>query len=98
MRVPGMQDMFLPAIEAGLMLAEAQVVIALRMAGLAGFWPMHEDEGLMMVAEKVEAGQAAAAAALWAGMGGATAGEVALAAIAPLRDRTRANARRLMGA
>lgn len=98
MRIPGMQDMFLPAMEAGLMLAEAQVVIALRMAGLAGLWPMAEDEGMMMLAEKVEAGQAAAVAALSAGMGGATAGEVALAAIAPLRDRTRANARRLMGA
>ncbi|GAB1479256.1 Antifreeze protein, type I [Paracoccaceae bacterium] len=98
MRIPGMQDMFLPAMEAGLMLAEAQVVIALRMAGLAGLWPMAEDEGMMMLAEKVEAGQAAAAAALRAGMGGATGGEVALAATAPQRDRTRANARRLMGA
>lgn len=97
MRIPDMQDFFLPAMETGLMLAEAQVVIALRLAGLAGLWPVGEDEGVRMVAEKLEAGQASATAALWAGMGGATAGEVALAAIAPLRDRTRANARRLMG-
>jgi len=97
MRFPDVEEMILPALEAGLMLAEAQMVIAMRMAGLAGLWPMAPHEGFLMVAEKVEAGHAAASAALVAGMRGGNAGQVALAAIAPVRQQTRANARRLMG-
>ena len=53
--------------------------------------------GADWVLERVFCGMQVSGADI-AGMGGATAGEVALAAIAPLRDRTRANARRLMGA
>lgn len=97
MRIPGLDDLIIPTIETGLMLAEAQIVIGLRMAGLAGLWPLLPDESVRMLTEKVEASHASATAAIQAGMEGATAGEVAMAALAPLRSRTHANARRLIG-
>ena len=97
MRFPALHEFFGPAIEAGLMAAEAQAVIAMRLAGMAGLWPVAPQEGLIMLAEKVAAGQDATMAALGAGLRGASAPEVALAAMAPYRRRTQANARRLMG-
>jgi hypothetical protein len=93
MRFPALHEFFGPAIEAGLMAAEAQAVIAMRLAGMAGLWPVAPQEGLIMLAEKVAAGQDATMAALGAGLRGAS----ALAAMAPYRRRTQANARRLMG-
>lgn len=96
MRLPGPQDVIFPALEYTAMLAEAQLVVGLRLAGMLGLWPMAADEGLVMVAEKVSAGQDAAMAALCAGISGASPGEMALAALAPVRSRTRANAHRLM--
>lgn len=95
MRFPMFGDVFRPALEAGLMLAEAQLVISLRLAGLAGLWPMPPEEGYRMVAEKVAASQASVQAAIMAGMRGGSVGQVATAAIAPYRKHTRANARRL---
>lgn len=97
MRIPQFHDFFAPAMEAGLMAVEAQLVIAMRLAGLAGLWPVAPEEGLVMVAEKVAAGQDALEAALRAGMRGAGPSQMALATMAPYRARTRANARRLMG-
>jgi hypothetical protein len=97
MRFPALHEFFVPAVEAGLMVAEAQAVIAMRLAGMAGLWPVAPQEGLLMLAEKVAAGQDATMAALGAGLRGASAPEVALAAMQPYRQRTQANARRLMG-
>lgn len=97
MRFPSIYDMFRPSLEAGMMLAEAQLVIGMRMAGMAGLWPMPPEENFRMVAEKIAASQASVQAALLAGMRGATAGQVATAAIAPYRKQTKANARRLSG-
>jgi hypothetical protein len=95
MRSPNPQDMMNASFQAFWMMAEAQWVIALRLAGMAGFWPMSASEPSRMVSEKLAAGQASAIAAMKAGMAGGTPGDVALAAIKPLRRRTRANARRL---
>lgn len=95
MRLPGPFDFFRPAMEASLMLVEAQQVIALRMAGMAGIWTMRPDETRRMVDEKTSAGQAVMVAAMRAGMAGKSPGDVALAAMKPLRRRTRANAARL---
>jgi hypothetical protein len=82
-------------MEASRIMAESQTVIGLRLAGMAGFWPMGQAETGRMVMEKLEAGALAAGAAFQAGMAGGNASEIAMAAMKPVRRRTRANARRL---
>ena len=88
-------DFLRPAMEASKMMVEAQQVIALRMAGMAGVWSMGPAENRRMVEEKVAAMTEATQAVVAAGMAGKSAGAVALAAIRPLRRRTKANAARL---
>ena len=88
-------DYMRPAIEASKMMVEAQQVIALRMAGMAGVWSMGPHENQRMVDEKVEAMTESVQAVFTAGMAGKTAGAVALAGLQPLRQRTKANASRL---
>lgn len=78
-----------------MMMVEAQQVIALRVAGMAGVWQMRPDETQRMVNEKTFAGQDSMAAAVRVGMAGGTPGDVAMAAMKPLRKRTSANAARL---
>ena len=81
--------------EATRITAESQVVIGLRLMGLAGFWPMGPAEVGRMMSEKLVAGAQAARAALRTGLSGGTMPEIALAAMKPVGRRTRANARRL---
>ena len=88
-------DLMRPAIEASKMMVEAQQVIALRMAGMAGIWSMGPHENQRMIDEKVEAMTESGKAVITAGMAGKSAGAVATAGIRPLRRRTRANASRL---
>lgn len=88
-------DLWRASLEAGRIAAEAQVVMGLRLAGMAGFWPMGQAETGRMVLEKLEAGALSAGAMLRAGMAGDSLPEIALAAMKPVRRRTRANARRL---
>ena len=88
-------DLMRPTLEATRMMIEAQQVIALRLAGMAGFWPMQQDEPQRMLDEKLKAGQASTVAAVRASLAGKSPGDVALAAMKPLRRRTRANAARL---
>ncbi len=75
------------------MTAEAQSVIAMRMMGMAGLWPVSPTEGNRMVLEKVEAWHDLLRA------GAVTAFrppfDTVEAAVKPYRRRTRANARRL---
>lgn len=94
-RIPTPFDFLRPAMEATQMMVEAQHVITLRLAGMAGFWPMGQAENQRMVDEKVAALQESARAAMKTGMAGGTAGAVVLAAVKPLRRRTRANVARL---
>jgi len=88
-------DVLRPVFEASQMMVEAQQVIALRMAGMAGVWSMGPGENQRMVDEKVAAMTLSARAVFAAGMAGKSPGAVALAGIRPLRRRTRANVSRL---
>jgi len=75
---------------------EAQTVIALRLLGLAGLWPVGDDESRRMVSEKGPAWAEAASAAQGAAFAGARADEVMLAAIGPLSREARSNRTRLL--
>ena len=88
-------DLLRPALEAAEIMAESQLVIGLRLAGMAGFWPMAKAENARMLNEKLQAGLDVGHAALLAGMSGASPSQVAMAAMAPVRRKTRANAKRL---
>lgn len=81
--------------QSSLMLLEAQRVIAMRMAGMAGAWNVTPSEDTRMVQEKSDAARAAGQAMLKAAAAGGSAGAVALAGLKPVRSRTRANAKRL---
>ena len=88
-------DLMRPSLELAEICAEAQTVIGLRLAGFAGFWPMGELEAEQMVSEKLQAGLDVGQAALRAGFSGASPSDVVMAALAPLRQKTRANVKRL---
>ena len=94
-RKPTPFDLVRPSILLAQMMVEANLVIALRMWGMAGAWKMAPGEKQRMVAEKVSAAQASGRAMTKAAMSGATPGEVASAGLKPVRRRTRANAERL---
>ena len=83
------------ATQSTLMMAEAQRVIAMRVAGMAGVWKVSADEDTRMVAEKQQAAIASGQAMIKAAARGGSAGAVALAGMKPVRTRTRANNSRL---
>lgn len=88
-------DLMIAGIRTGQVLIEAQTVIALRLAGLAGLWPVRRSEGLRMWTEKPGAFFEAGGAAARALMAGKRPDQVAEAALRPLRHKVRANSRRL---
>jgi hypothetical protein len=94
-RQPTPFDLIRPSLLMTQMLAEANVVIALRLWGLAGAWHMAPGERRRMVTEKVAAAQASGAAMAKAALAGASPGDVATAGLKPVRRRTKANAARL---
>jgi hypothetical protein len=81
--------------EIALMTMEAQMIIAMRMSGMAGFWNVTKAENSLMSTEKLAAAQDSAMATAAAVMVGATPAGIALAAIKPVRRKTTANMRRL---
>lgn len=83
------------ALQFNMMMAEAQMVVAMRLLGMGGFWNVTSDETTRMVSEKAHAALASGRAAGRAAMAGKTPAKVALAAMKPVRARTRANASRL---
>ena len=83
------------ATQSTLMMVEAQRVIAMRVAGMAGNWKVNADEDTRMVTEKQQAMVAAGQAMIEATARGGSSGAVALAALKPIRARTRANNARL---
>ena len=89
-------DFLRPALEASQIMADSQLVIGLRLAGMAGFWPMGQAETERMVSEKLAAGIDAAGAALKSGMAGDALPDIAMAALKPYRHKTKSNARRLL--
>ncbi len=77
------------------MLVEAQTVVALRMLGMAGIWPVAATENTRMVEEKMPALIASGIAAGQAAMAMKRPDEIMAAAVRPLGVKTRSNARRL---
>ena len=74
---------------------EAQMVMAMRLAGMAGLWSVMPSESNRMVSEKGPAFAEAALAASRAMIRGAPPAALAQAWMRPIRRRTGANARRL---
>ena len=81
--------------QTGQVMAEAQTVITLRMMGMAGLWPVSKHEKSRMVTEKTAAVMASSRAAGRALAAGKMPAEVALAALKPVRARTKRNVTRL---
>lgn len=77
------------------MMAEAQAVIGMRVLGMAGMWSVTPGEDARMVSEKVYAVTRAATDAGRAALRGESPDRITAAAIKPLRQKTRANAKRL---
>ncbi len=82
-------------ITTGMIAAEAQAVIAMRLMGMAGLWHVAPTEQTRMFAEKIAAAQKGATQAALAAMRGASPVDVAARAVAPVRRATRANVKRL---
>lgn len=78
------------------MLAEAQVVMAIRMAGLMGLTDLPKGEGQRMIAEKTRTFTRSGIAAGQAAMQGQGPAGVTRAALGPVARQTKANAKRLM--
>ncbi len=95
-RFPTPFDFYRPTLMMGQMMLEAQIVIAIRLMGMAGVLPAASGENARMVSEKTSAIQEAGFAASRAMLAGAAMPAIALAAMKPVRRRTRANVRRLM--
>ena len=74
---------------------ETQMVIAMRLMGMAGLWSVVPSENDRMVSEKGPAFLEAAQSASRAAIAGCRPDQVVVAWARPLRQRTRANARRL---
>jgi hypothetical protein len=83
------------SMQTGIMLAEANMVIAMRMWGMAGAWNVTPGENKLMLDEKGTAILASGMAATAAMMQGKSPVDVALAALKPVARKTRANAARL---
>lgn len=83
------------SVQSAMMLAEANMVIVMRLWGMAGFWNVTPFENRRMVHEKAAAAQASALAAGRAIAAGKGPAAVAHAALKPVRHRTKSNVRRL---
>lgn len=90
----GMQVMHLSA-QMTMMLAEANMVILMRLWGMAGAWNVRPTENRRMVSEKAFAMQASARAAGRAIAAGESPAAIAQAALNPVRRRTKSNVSRL---
>jgi hypothetical protein len=89
-------EVFRLQIRFGLMLAEAQMVIGMRMLGMSGMWRVTPSESTRMVSEKLSAAQDATLAATRAVLAGKQPAVIADHALKPIRRRTKANAKRLV--
>ena len=94
-RTPTPFDMIRPAMMMTQMLAEAQVVIALRLWGMAGGWHMAPSENLRMITEKTTAARQSGLAMARAAAKGENPMAVAEAGLKPVSRRTKANVSRL---
>ena len=83
------------SMKTGMMLMEAQMVIGMRMMGMAGLWRVHPTENARMSSEKVSAVSQSAIAASQAIMTGKSPSFIAEAALKPIARRTKSNVKRL---
>lgn len=83
------------SLKTGMMLMEAQAVIAMRMLGMAGMWRVTPSEVARMSSEKVAAVGQSAVAASQAVMTGKSPAFIADVALKPIARRTRSNVKRL---
>jgi hypothetical protein len=83
------------SMKTGMMLMEAQMVIGMRMMGMAGLWRVLPSENARMSAEKVAAVRASAIATSKAIMTGRSSSFIAEAALKPIARRTKSNVKRL---
>jgi hypothetical protein len=90
-----LEDLWRMQAQVGLMITEAQAVIALRTLGVMGLWAVRPSENTRMVSEKPTAFIKSAQAAMAAAAGGKRPDQIVTAAVAPIRRRTSSNARRL---
>ncbi|HEY6919700.1 MAG TPA: antifreeze protein [Tabrizicola sp.] len=85
------------SMKTGMMLVEAQMVIGMRMMGMAGLWRVTPSENARMSSEKVSAATEVAKATSRALMSGKSPSFVAEAALKPIARRTKSNVKRLAG-
>ncbi|WP_333815093.1 antifreeze protein [Tabrizicola sp.] len=83
------------SLKTGTMLAEAQMVIGMRMLGLMGLWRVAPSENARMSSEKLAALSQSAIATSQAVLTGKPPALIAEAALKPIRRRTRSNVKRL---
>lgn len=83
------------SLKTGFMLAEAQMVIGMRMMGMMGMWRVLPSENARMSSEKVAAFGQSAIAATTAAMTGKSPAQVAEAALKPVARATKSNVKRL---
>jgi hypothetical protein len=83
------------SFQTSLMLAEAQMVIGMRMMGMMGMWRVLPSENARMSSEKLTALSQSALASSRAVMAGKSPVQVAEAALKPVRRHTSANVKRL---
>lgn len=83
------------SLKTGMMLMEAQMVIGMRMMGMAGLWRVLPTENARMSSEKVSAMGQSALAASTALMAGKSPVLIAEAALKPVARATKSNVKRL---
>ena len=88
-------DVWANTVQASLVVAEANAVISMRMLGMFGFWSVTPSENGRMISEKAYAATKAVTDASRLALQGARPDQIAAAAIKPIRQKTRANTRRL---
>jgi len=94
-KLPNIANYVGNAMDMGVILVEAQSVIQMRLMGMAGLWSVDSKENSRMVTEKLEAMVQATTDVGQVTMAGGSPDEIAAAAIAPMRNATRANSERL---
>jgi hypothetical protein len=83
------------AMQIGWVMAEAQSVIAMRLMGMAGLWSVTPHENTRMVTEKMHAVTKGMTDANRAALSGHSPDRIVAAALKPIREKTRANSKRL---
>ncbi|QYK40146.1 MAG: antifreeze protein [Paracoccaceae bacterium] len=88
-------DLIALSIKTSIMLAQANMVITMRMLGLMGMWRVLPTENTRMSSEKMTAARHSGQAMVRATLQGKSPAKVAEAGLRPVARVTRANAKRL---